>query len=104
MPVLSSVHQTLATPNMCQATSIHSGERSSAPMSSCQSHHMGRWGTYTNDPGANAPGAIAAKRTFNDLTTTLLHQRQRPLAYWISPPFCCALACSSRRMAREVGS
>jgi transposase-like protein len=45
----------------------------------------------------------SCKRTFNDLTQTLLHQSQRPLAYWILATFLLCLACSSRRIAREVG-
>jgi hypothetical protein len=32
-----------------------------------------------------------------------LHQSQRPLAYWILATFLLCLACSSRRIAREVG-
>ena len=43
------------------------------------------------------------KRTFNDLTETLVHQSTRPLAYWIRATFLLCLACSSRRIAREVG-
>ena len=45
----------------------------------------------------------SCKRTFNDLTDTLLHQSKRPLAYWILATFLLCLACSSRRIAREVG-
>jgi transposase len=43
------------------------------------------------------------KRTFNDLTETLLHRSTRPLAYWILATFLLCLACSSRCIAREVG-
>src|SRR5262249_15026956 len=43
------------------------------------------------------------KRTFNDLTNTLLHQSQRSLPHWILATFLLCLACSSRRIAREVG-
>jgi hypothetical protein len=32
-----------------------------------------------------------------------LHQSQQPLAYWILTTFLLGLACSSRRIAREVG-
>jgi len=45
----------------------------------------------------------SCKRTFNDLTQTLLHQSQRPLAYWILATFLLCLACSSRRIERGVG-
>ena len=44
----------------------------------------------------------SCKSTFNDLTHTLLHQSQRPLAYWILATLLLCLACASRRMAREV--
>jgi len=40
--------------------------------------------------------------TYNDLTATLLHQSQRPLVSWIRATFLLCLACSSRRIAREV--
>ena len=43
------------------------------------------------------------KRTFNDLTHTLLHQSRRSLAYWILATFLLCLSCSSRRIARELG-
>ena len=45
----------------------------------------------------------SCKRTFNGLTETLLHRSQRPLAYWILATFLLCLACSSRRIAKEVG-
>jgi len=64
---------------------------------------MGRWGTYHYRPGCKRSWCHSGKRTFNDLTNTLLHQRQRPLAYWILATVLLCLACSSRRMAREVG-
>jgi hypothetical protein len=43
------------------------------------------------------------KRTFNDLTHTLLAQSKRSLPHWILATFLLCLACSSRRIAREVG-
>jgi transposase len=45
----------------------------------------------------------ACRRTFNDLTHTLLAQSKRSLAHWILATFLLCLACSSRRIAREVG-
>jgi transposase-like protein len=69
----------------------------------CQSHHIGRWGTYPYRPGCKRYWCHDCKRTFNDLTATLLHQSKRPLAYWILATFLLCLACSSRRIAREVG-
>src|SRR5262245_36896833 len=69
----------------------------------CQSHHIGHWGTYHYRPGCQRYWCHSCKRTFNDLTDTLLHQSQRPLAYWILASFLLCLSCSSRRIAREVG-
>src|SRR5467141_758035 len=43
------------------------------------------------------------KRTFNDLTNTLLHQSKRSLPHWILVTFLLCLACSSRRIARKLG-
>jgi len=43
------------------------------------------------------------RRTFNDLTHTLLAQSKRSLPHWILATFLLCLACSSRRIAREVG-
>ena len=42
-------------------------------------------------------------RTFNDLTSTVLHQSKRSLPHWMLATFLLCLACSSRRIAREVG-
>jgi hypothetical protein len=68
-----------------------------------ESHHIGRWGTYQYGPGCKRDWCHSCKRTFNDLTATLLHQSKRPLAYWILATLLFCLACSSRRIAREVG-
>src|SRR5262245_26289153 len=43
------------------------------------------------------------ERTFNDLTVTLLDGSNGSLAHWILATFLLCLACSSRRIAREVG-
>jgi hypothetical protein len=43
------------------------------------------------------------KRTFNDLTGTLLDGSKRSLPSWILATFLLCLSCSSRRIAREVG-
>src|SRR5215468_3068622 len=69
----------------------------------CQSHHIGQWGTYQYRPGCKRSWCHGGKRTFNDLTATLLHRSQRPLSYWILATFLLCLACSSRRIARERG-
>jgi hypothetical protein len=44
----------------------------------------------------------ACKRTFNDLTGTLLDSSKRSLMHWILATFLLCLSCSSRRIAREL--
>jgi ISXO2 transposase-like protein len=43
------------------------------------------------------------KRTFHDLTGTLLDGSKRSVMHWMLATFLLCLACSSRRIAREVG-
>jgi transposase-like protein len=45
----------------------------------------------------------ACKRTFNDLTGTLLDGSKRSVMHWMLATFLLCLSCSSRRIAREVG-
>jgi transposase-like protein len=103
MPVLSYIHQ-LFNAEQCQAY-IHTLRWKDRLLQCprCQSHHIGRWGTYQYRPGCKRYWCHSCKRTFNDLTDTLLHQSKQPLAYWILATFLLCLACSSRRIAREVG-
>jgi transposase-like protein len=81
MPVLSQVHH-LFNAAQCQASiqTLRWQDRP-LPCPRCQSHPMGRWGTYQYRPVCQRSWCQSCKRTCNDLTTTLLHQSQRPLAY-----------------------
>ena len=54
-------------------------------------------------PSLKRYGCHGCRRTFNDLTHTLLAQSKRSLQPWILATFLLCLACSSRRIAREVG-
>jgi transposase-like protein len=103
MAVLSHLHQ-LFNAEQCQAY-IHPRRWKDRPLQCprCQRHHIGRWGTYQYRLGCKRYWCHSCKRTCNDLTDTLLHQSQRPLAYWLLATFLVCLACSSRRIAREVG-
>ena len=103
MPVLSHVHH-LFTADQCQAY-IHTLRWKDRPLQCprCQSHHIGRWGTYQYRPGCTRSWCHGCKRTFNDRTATLLHRSQRSLSHWILATFLLCLACASRRIAREVG-
>src|SRR5437667_4285985 len=103
MSVFSHLHQ-LFNAEQCQAY-IHTLRWKDRPLQCprCQSHHIGRWGTYHYRPGCKRYWCHSCKRTFNDLTDTLLHQSKRSLRHWILATFLLCLACSSRRIAREVG-
>ena len=103
MPVLSYVHQ-LFNVDQCQAY-IHTLRWKDRPLQCprCQSDHIGRWGTYQYRPGCKRYWCHGCKRTFNDLTATLLHRSKRSLPHWILATFLLCLSCSSRRVARELG-
>jgi DNA-directed RNA polymerase subunit RPC12/RpoP len=72
MPVLSHLHQ-LFNADQCQAY-IHTLRWKDRPLQCprCQSHTIGRWGTYHYRPGCQRYWCHSCKRTFNDLTETLL--------------------------------
>src|SRR5262249_47606294 len=105
MPVLSHLYQ-LFNAEQCQAY-IHTLRWKDRPLQCprCQSHHIGRWGTYHYRPGCQRYGSWPPRceRTYNDLTETLLPRRKGPLAYWLLAAFLLCLSCSSRRIARELG-
>jgi transposase-like protein len=103
MAMLSYVHQ-LFSAEQCQAY-IHTLRWQDRPLQCprCHCHEVDPWGQYHYRPGCKRYRCTGCKRTFNDLTETLLHQSTRPLAYWILATFLLCLACSSRRIARELG-
>jgi len=71
----------------------------------CQSHNVGPWGAYHYQPGLKRYRwkEKDCKRTFNDLTGTLLDGSKRSVMHWILATFLLCLSCSSRRIARELG-
>jgi transposase-like protein len=103
MPILSHLHHLFSTED-CQAY-IHTLRWHERPLQCprCDSHHVSPWGTYHYRPGCKRYWCHGCKRTFNDLTNTMMHQSQRSLPHWILATFLLCLTCSSRRMAREVG-
>jgi len=103
MPLLSYVHQ-LFSAEQCQAY-IHTLRWKDRPLQCprCQSRDVDPWGTYHYRPGCQRYRCHGCKRTFNDLTDTLLHRSKRSLPYWILATFLLCLSCSSRRIARELG-
>ena len=98
MPALSYVHQ-LFNVDRCHAY-IHTLRWKDRPRQCprCQSHDVDPWGAYHYRPGCKRYRCHGCKRTFNDLTNTLLHQSKRSLPHWILATFLLCLACSSRRM------
>ena len=103
MPVLSSLQQ-LFTVEQCHAY-IHPLRWKERPLRCprCQSQDVDPWGTYHYRPGCKRSWCNGCKRTFNDLTNPLRHHSKRSLPPWRLATFLLCLACSSRRMAREIG-
>ncbi len=103
MPVLAYVHH-LFNVDQCHAY-IHTLRWKDRPLQCprCQSQDVDPWGQYHYRPGCTRYWGNGCKRTFNDLTDTLLHQSKRSLPYWILATFLLCLSCSSRRIARELG-
>jgi len=103
MPVLSYVHQ-LFSLEQCHAY-IHTlrWQDRALQCPRCQSQEVDPWGTYHYRPGCKRSWCHGCKRTFNDLTATLLHRSKRSLPHWILATFLLCLSCSSRRIARELG-
>jgi transposase-like protein len=103
MPVLSHLHQ-LFHADTCDVY-IHTLRWQNRPLQCprCDSHNTGPWGAYHDRPGLKRYRCKACRRTFNDLTQTLLAQSKQSLAHWLLATFLLCLSCSSRRSAREVG-
>src|ERR671930_615561 len=105
MSIVSHLHQ-LFNAETCQSY-IHTlrWKDRSLQCPRCQSHNVGPWGAYHAQPGLKRYRCKeqGCKRTFNDLTGTLLDGSKRSVMHWILATFLLCLACSSRRVARELG-
>ena len=103
MPMLAYLHQ-LFNADTCHVY-IHTLRWKDRPLQCprCQSQDVDPWGTYHYRPGCKRYWCHGCKRTFNDLTHTLLHRSKRSLPHWILATFLLCLSCSSRRIARELG-
>ena len=105
MSIVSYLHQ-LFNAETCQSY-IHTLRWKDRPLQCprCQSHNVGPWGTYHYQPGLKRYRCKEkdCKRTFNDLTGTLLDGSKRSVMHWILATFLLCLSCSSRRIARELG-
>jgi transposase len=105
MSIVAHLHQ-LFNADTCQSY-IHTLRWQDRPLQCprCRSHNVGPWGTYHYQPGLKRYRCKekACKRTFNDLTGTLLDGSKRSVMHWILATFLLCLACSSRRVAKELG-
>src|SRR5215831_16376726 len=105
MSIVAHLHQ-LLNPDTCLMY-IHTLRWISRPLQClrCRSHNVGPWCTYHYQPGLKryCCKEKACKRTFNDLTSTLLDGSKRSVMHWMLATFLLCLACSSRRIARELG-
>src|SRR5215510_453232 len=105
MSIVSHLHQ-LFNAETCQS-SIHTLRWKDRPLQCprCQSHNVGPWGTYHYQTGLKRYRCKekTCKRTFNDLTGTLLDNSKRSLPHWILATFLLCLSCASRRIAKELG-
>src|SRR4029450_5400214 len=85
MPTLSYVHH-LFSLEQCQAY-IHTLRWKDRPLQCprCQSHNVGPWGTYHYQPGLKRYRCQEkdCKRTFNDLTGTLLDPSLKTIVHTV---------------------
>ena len=88
----------LFNPETCQSY-IHTLRWKDRPLQCprCQSHNVGPWGTYHAQPGLKRYRCKekGCKRTFNDLTGTLLDGSKRSVMHWVLATFLLCLSCSS---------
>ena len=103
MPTRSYVHH-LFSLAQCQAY-IHTLRWKDRPLQCprCQSLNVGPWGTYHAQPGLQRYRCKeqGCKRTFHDLTGTLLDGSKRSVMHWILATFLLCLSCASRRIPKS---
>ena len=62
------------------------------PCPRCQSQDIDPWGNGHYRPSCELYWCNGGKRTFNDLTDTMMHQSKRSLPYWILVTFVLCLS------------
>jgi transposase-like protein len=96
MSMVSHLHH-LFNPETCQSY-IHTLRWKDRPLQCprCQSLNVGPWGTYHAQPGLKRYRCKeqGCKRTFNDLTGTLLDGSKRSMMHWILATFLLCLSCA----------
>jgi len=104
MSMVSHLHH-LFNPETCQSY-IHTLRWKDRPLQCprCQSLNVGPWGIYHAQPGLKRYRCKekGCKRTFNDLTGTLLDGSKRSVMHWMLATFLLCLSCSSRRIAPDL--
>ena len=89
MSMVSHLHQ-LFNPETCQAY-IHRLRWKDRPLQCprCQSPNGGPWGAYHDQPALKRYrcNETTCKRTFNDLTGTLLDGSKRSVMHWMLAAF-----------------
>jgi transposase-like protein len=69
----------------------------------CHSLNVGSWGNYHRRPGPKRYRRKDCKRTFNDLTNTMLSGSRLPIHFLVFATFLLCLSCSCRCVCRELG-
>src|SRR5262249_52994268 len=105
MAIVSHLHHFFHA-ETCQS-SIHTLRWKDRPLQCprCQSLNVGPWGAYHAQPGLTRSRCQeqGCKRTFHDLTGTLLEGSKRSVMHGILATFLLCLSCASRRIAQELG-
>jgi transposase-like protein len=102
MPMLAYVHQLFSTEHCHAYIYALRWKDRLLQCPRCQSYDVGPWGAYHYRPGCKRYRCKGCRRTFNDLTKTLLSHSKQSLAHWILATFLLCLSCSSRRIVREL--
>ena len=103
MDIISHLHQLFNAEKCCQYIRAVRWKDRPLQCPHCQSQDVGPWGKYHYRPGFDRHRCKACKRTFYDLTNTILSHSKLSLRHWILATFLLCLSCSSRRIARELG-
>ena len=100
---LFRISTTSSTPKRVNPTSIRCAGRSAPPMSSVSEPQRRALGHLSRPAGLKRYRCKekGCKRTFNDLTGTLLDGSKRSVMHWVLATFLLCLSCSSRRIARR---
>ena len=100
------ISTTSSTPTRVNPTSIRcAGKSGPSSVPAVRATTSVPGATYHAQPGLKRYRCKeqGGKRTFNDLTGTLLDGSKRSVMHWILATFLLCLSCASRRIAKELG-